>query len=372
MDTPKTSIMDRLASSAALPSTPYIYNLVPLSHQTSPTNFKPLSSSTPLATISSDNSLRLYDPSTLKILPDGELKNVHESVTCLGRFAPENEDVNVLVTAGRDAAVRSWDRRNGKLAAEMRSPKNQPFSALACDAKTNTIAAGTELLKDPPGDVSVLTFDVRNPSTPLTEYVDSHNDTITNLHFYPTASASSSSSSVGGKYLLSGSTDGLLNLFNLNIKEEEDAVEKVIDHRSAVHQCGWMVEDATKGWGVVWVMGTDETMSFHSVRVGEEDEGGELRLGDVRERFGGNYMVGVRFAAGKAVMGIGSHTEGYLDLLPQNPSLSDIWENPEGGLASYEFDPSERMRLENAHAGEVVRDFYIDDQGDVSSTTLFS
>lgn len=63
-----------------------------------------------LAIISSDDTLRFLDPATLSLLPNGLLKNVHQSVTCLEHV--DDEGNNIVATAGRDGLVKYWDKRS--------------------------------------------------------------------------------------------------------------------------------------------------------------------------------------------------------------------------------------------------------------------
>lgn len=63
-----------------------------------------------LAAISSDDSLRLVDPASLRDVPNGHMSKVHDGVTSV-RSPSKSSDM--LVTAGRDARVKSWDLRSG-------------------------------------------------------------------------------------------------------------------------------------------------------------------------------------------------------------------------------------------------------------------
>ena len=85
-------------SKLALPADSYIYKIVKVGHHN-------------LAAISSDNSLRLIDPTTLLEVPGGIFKNVHDGVTCLQVI---DHDPNSILTAGRDAVVRQYDWRSGQ------------------------------------------------------------------------------------------------------------------------------------------------------------------------------------------------------------------------------------------------------------------
>ncbi len=81
----------------SLPADSYIYKIVHVNGS--------------LATISSDNSLRLIDIETLRELAGGVLNNVHDGVTCLQIV---DDDPNGLLTAGRDAVVQRYDLRSGQ------------------------------------------------------------------------------------------------------------------------------------------------------------------------------------------------------------------------------------------------------------------
>lgn len=89
-------------SSISLPAGSYIYSVIPVK------------GSNLIATISSDDSLRIVDPTALRLVSNCASGKVHEYVTCL-----KNLDANagILVTAGRDAAAlssaRCWDSRTG-------------------------------------------------------------------------------------------------------------------------------------------------------------------------------------------------------------------------------------------------------------------
>ena len=80
-------------SSLSLPNDCYVY-------QISLINAK-------LAAISSDDSLRIIDPNTLR--ERGVRSQVHDGVTCSTALDHDN---HCLLTAGRDTAIRSWDLRS--------------------------------------------------------------------------------------------------------------------------------------------------------------------------------------------------------------------------------------------------------------------
>lgn len=92
------------SSSLSLPPNSYIYKILPI-HQLAA-----------LAAISSDDSLRIFDPETLQLVNGGVRTEVHDGVTCaeLGGV-----DQQLIMTAGRDAAIRGWDLRSGKKTFEV-------------------------------------------------------------------------------------------------------------------------------------------------------------------------------------------------------------------------------------------------------------
>ena len=108
--------MMRLASLTAtsilsLPADSYIYKIVQVNGH--------------LAAISSDDSLRLIDPKTLREIASGVLKNVHDGVTCLQAV---DHDPNSLLTAGRDAVVRRYDLRVGQKTMQLSDGQQTPES----------------------------------------------------------------------------------------------------------------------------------------------------------------------------------------------------------------------------------------------------
>ena len=92
-------------SSLPLPTGSYIYRIVPVEGY--------------LAAISSDDSLRLVDPTCLQesSSPRFSQAQAHAGVTCLEAVA---HDIHALCTAGRDAVAKCWDLRSGQTTAEFR------------------------------------------------------------------------------------------------------------------------------------------------------------------------------------------------------------------------------------------------------------
>ena len=90
-------------SSLSLPTNSYIYCIKAVGRS--------------LAAISSDDSLRVFDPVTLQVSADRVFQNAHTGIVCLENVGDEIES---LVTAGRDGYVRCWDLRSGKKTVELK------------------------------------------------------------------------------------------------------------------------------------------------------------------------------------------------------------------------------------------------------------
>jgi WD40 repeat protein len=97
------------SSSLSLPSGSYIYSVIPVT------------SSNTVAAISSDDTLRIFDSTTLQVISNCAFGKIHEGVTCLKNL---DAKAGVLVTAGRDAKIRCFDPRTGLQSLEFTHGNN--------------------------------------------------------------------------------------------------------------------------------------------------------------------------------------------------------------------------------------------------------
>lgn len=276
------------------------------------------------ATIGSDDSLRLFNVPDLKLARS--IAPAHQGIACL----VAGPDDQTFLTGGRDARIRVWDPRNAASTPnlELVERKGAGFSAIACAG--NFLAAGTESTKEGLGDVSVLVYDFRNPKAPVRSYVESHTDTITALAWHPTQR----------NLLLSGSTDGLVSIFDAEVAEEEDALMQVLNPRSAVHCAGFLPDDQ------VYSLSTDEQFSIYGLdKMGtaEEEALPMKEFGDVREQLSCSYVIDIvqqPFLSGP-VMAYGNNEDQTLELITLQPQ-------PGWSFGS-------RVQLPGAHGEEVVR-----------------
>ncbi|EON69350.1 hypothetical protein W97_08610 [Coniosporium apollinis CBS 100218] len=181
----------------------------------------------------------------------------------------------------------------------------------------------------------------RAVAPPLRKFTDSHTDTITSLVLDP----------LRPNILISGSTDGLVNVFDVSIAEEEDALFQVVNHGSAVHRTGLTPGPLDRK--DIYVLGTDETASFHALDGEEvvEMAPSSVVMGDFRSALGCEYAVDI--VAG--YIAVGSHRDAqHLDLIPLSRELPDM---PNVNAVT---------RLPGAHGEDIVRDIYI--EGDTTFT----
>lgn len=123
-----------------------------------------------------------------------------------------------------------------------------------------------------------LLRDTRNASKPVQAYVESHNDTVTQVAFHPTQQQT----------LLSGATDGLVSIFDTTISDEDDALVQVLNHYGAVHCAGFLNAEE------VYAVSTDEQLSVYTLSKPTDAEDATLSVtafGDVREQLKSSYVV---------------------------------------------------------------------------------
>ncbi|KAK4983908.1 hypothetical protein LTR50_006941 [Elasticomyces elasticus] len=322
---PPTSFSQVASTDLSLPSDTYIYSLA----QNTAGN---------LATVSSDDSVCFLDRDTLA--SSAKSNQLHTGVTCVTALA---DHASSFLTAGRDGAVRCWDPRVAQVAVgATKSDKGSGLTALSCQG--HLIAAGTESLKEGLGEVEVLVWDTRkldlhfSSYTPLRTFTESHNDTITQLSFHPTQS----------QVLLSGSTDGLVSLFDTTIADEDDALVQVLNHSSAIHCAGFI--STTEAYAI----SSDEQLSIYGLNERfvpdqtEEDAPPVKAFGDVREQLRCSYVVEVVKCFDSSWIAAGNTEGRLLELTPlQDPK-------------SWKLLQDDRLQFIDAHGDEIVRDLVFD------------
>ncbi|XP_018401544.1 PREDICTED: WD repeat-containing protein 89 [Cyphomyrmex costatus] len=165
----------------------------------------------------------------------------HNQAPIVGiKFNPTSK--NLIYVASNDGLITACDlRAKGKIVAEFKdnteNGKTKPLASfdLSCDERL--IAGGTEHTG---GDAFILFWDIRqssskgNKNSLLGGYWESHMDDITCLTFHP----------VKQNVLASGSTDGLMNIFDLTQSSEDLALTYSLNTESSVDRLGWLTDDS--------------------------------------------------------------------------------------------------------------------------------
>ncbi|KAL4871237.1 hypothetical protein BDV12DRAFT_32675 [Aspergillus spectabilis] len=311
------TLKEAASSSLSLAEDNYIYSIVP-------------SSRTEFAAISSDDSLRIFDVNKLNHA-SLVASNAHDGVTSLQTYDASNQ---IVITGGRDSKLKLWDLRNGKNSAvvAVETPNEAPVLSIAGSSETNSIVAGTELISH---QAIVAFWDVRSPNQPHLQYVESHNDDVTELQYHPTRH----------NILLSGSTDGLVNIYDTTITDEDEALVQVINHGS-VHHAGFINERT------IYALSHDETFSIHPATDpdNEAQEPEPVQFGDLRQPLQCEYIAQLCIGSQGPYIAAGNKIDKRLDLIPLVPE------------PSWHFNEQNIWRLPGGHGEEVVRSVYVDEQ----------
>ncbi|KAL8926928.1 MAG: hypothetical protein Q9172_001589 [Xanthocarpia lactea] len=281
------------ATSASLNPDTYIYKILPIN--------------TDLVSISSDDFLRVIHPATLELCHT--VHPTHDGVTCLSGF----RDRHVL-TAGRDGLVRCIDLRTKNATLELLEERKPPILSLAC--QENLIATGAELTD------AQATITVWASKRPLLQYVESHNDDVTDLSFHPSRPS----------VLLSGSTDGLVNLYDTTITDEDDALTQVFNHGSSIAHTGFLSDHE------VFALSHDEMLSIY------DDTDSDIAEAPMRVHAFGDLRPQLQ-----------CHLH-QLDIVPLHHG------------SGWTLDMANALRLPNAHSDEVARSFCFSRDGDTIFT----
>lgn len=267
----------------------------------------------------SNGEIRLLDWATCK-----SLQNIKASETAINDLKVIDSDFSAghLVSSASIDAVKVFDIRTNSCIATIQNESNSPF--LSLDSRHGLLACGTELQGI---DAAVHIYDIRKWDTPLRSLIDSHHDDVTCIKFHPS----------DVNILLSGSTDGYTNIYDLKQDEEEDALHQVINYAS-IHSCGWLSPKR------IYTLSHMETFAIHELN----DKSDELRepqpldFGDVRKAWDCDYVVDIY--PGLIATGKTQENAGELRLIP---------------FKNEKIYTEKCFVIPHAHGDEVVRDIFI-------------
>lgn len=124
--------------------------------------------------------------------------------------------------------------------------------------------------------------------------MESHSDDVTDLSFQP----------ANPSILLSGSTDGLVNLYDTKITEEDDALIQVFNHGSSIAHAGFLSDQE------LYALSSDEIFSIYDTGDFQPDGDHEVTraFGDLRPQLQCEYLVDlVTSASTGPILAAGSH-----------------------------------------------------------------
>lgn len=223
-----------------------------------------------VAVLCSSGSVRIYDKERLNILREfsgrpGFLNGV--------KFANSCERVYSSCT---DGTVKCWDAR---LASEkpVQLFKGYPsniFISFDISCNDHVICAGTEKVDDDAllvfWDARVNSQDLSSTKDPLGAYSETHSDDITKVCFHPR----------NPNMVVSGSTDGLVNIYDISLDNEDDALVTTCNSVSSVSSIGWSGKDYKQ----VYCMTHDEGFYWWDLNHLDTDQPLTcLSIQDVRE-----------------------------------------------------------------------------------------
>lgn len=268
------------------------------------------------ATSNSSGELLLYS-----------LNNTNNAISQTKAHSSSINAVNKLnefsLASASDDGIKIWDLRQklSKPLATLTSAKNPNFLSIGSKDGYN-LAAGAELSGS---DAEIHIWDVRNTSLIVRSFVDSHHDDVTDLKFHKTL-----------PYLMSGSTDGCVNVYNLHEPDEDEALHQAINY-SSVHLCHFTRENR------IAILSHMESLGFWDLNSTEYEQNTEAEpndLGDVRSLWPEcEYVVNLdpNFVA------YGANLKLCLTLMPFDPITE-------------KFNLDGRVLFPSAHGEEVVRD----------------
>ncbi|KAK8064792.1 WD domain-containing protein [Apiospora phragmitis] len=284
------------------------------------------------ATISSDQKLCVFNPLSLRPGPLTTLQTKHGNLTCAKAFDLVG---SVVCTAGEDGSVSLWDLRKDPRETEVaRLTDNQaPVLSLACSSTGFSVVAGTELKSS---QASILIWDVRSTPTPRHQYKEVHSDDITELNFHPT----------NHNILLSGSTDGLVNIYDTQITDEDEVVIQTLNHDASIHHAGFLNDTE------VYAVSHDERFALYNIAEDQEKGSATNDFGDMRQALNCQYIANVTAKANGAgaVIGAGTHENQMFEMVHLTKGTE------------WAFDKENSVGLPGAHSSEIVRSFCFYDE----------
>ncbi|XP_050419901.1 WD repeat-containing protein 89 [Adelges cooleyi] len=199
----------------------------------------------------SDYSSKIYNLNSEN--KDVQVLNEHDGKIIDIKFGKNNTDSSIVFTGSEDGTIKLWDlRTKEKCSSIYKDDTDQSLKPLSCfdvSCDGRFLVAGTEVLTD---DSFLLFWDLRSTKL-LGGYWDTHQDDITQVKFHPSEE----------KTVISGSTDGIINMFDITQTTEKDALQLTYNTNSSVSMLNWL-KDENEDWIISCVTHTEDLQLWHT------------------------------------------------------------------------------------------------------------
>lgn len=277
-----------------------------------------------LAVSCSNFTIHLHNKDTLSLV--GEYRG-HSRPLCGVVFSHTSPDF--LYSCSADGTVRGWDvRRPGTDAVQVfKSNPSHRYSSFDLSCSDTLLCGGTEQVNDE--DSFLVFWDVRKPGGRLLGvYSESHSDDVTQVTFHPQDK----------DRLASGSTDGLVNVFDLSRGAEEEALLSTCNSDSSAGFVCWSGANYTQ----LLCLSHDEGLHLWDLSQLDMDEPLTIfSTSDARsltltpDGGGVDYLVGGRWLEeAQKLLVVGGKNSGELHLMECDDGGLRLLRSLEGGHAS--------------------------------------
>ncbi|KAJ3034663.1 WD repeat-containing protein 89 [Rhizophlyctis rosea] len=255
----------------------------------------------------------------------------------LSEVAFDTTNNALLWTADKGGKVGLWDLRSGGEA--LSHNVGAPVLSISVNSNHTLLAAGTELVGE---DAKILFWDVRNGLSPAAEFIECHSDDVTQVRFHPEQPNA----------MLSGSTDGLVCLYNLETFDEDDALYQVIKEDS-VHKIGYF----GPSYEYLYCLTHMETFSLWRFSEAERI----YQFGDIRMQTPDvkvDYLIDCAYdAEGLRMYLLSGSQEGGIGILHVNLGKLDVVHTLNGGhddiVRGLHWNPQTRTIISGGEDGRI-------------------
>ncbi|RYC55328.1 hypothetical protein CHU98_g10877 [Xylaria longipes] len=141
-------------------------------------------------------------------------------------------------------------------------------------------------------------------------------------------------------------TDGLVNICDTRITDEDEVVIQTFNHGSSIHHAAFLNDTE------VYAISNDERLALYDMAEGYEKGAATTDFGDMRTVLGCQYVANIFAKANGAgaVIGAGAHEQQAFELIHLTKG------------ESWALDRDNSVGLPGAHFGEIVRSFCFYDE----------